>query len=181
MKLGWREQIQKLIPSVRIPYSNYILIAILILGFILRVYKINSLPLYGDELTIVYDSYSILKTGRDQTGEFLPLTLKMGAGRPAGYVYVSIPFVAMFGPNIWGVRGLSVLSGLGIIILMYFLSKKIFSEKVGLTASFLTSISLWDIYLSRAGFEAHFALFLTLFGVVLFLYKKYIFMAILLV
>ena len=179
MKLGWKEQIQKLIPSVRIPYSNYILIAILILGFILRVYKINSLPLYGDELTIVYDSYSILKTGRDQTGEFLPLTLKMGAGRPAGYVYASIPFVAMFGPSIWGVRGLSVLSGLGIIILMYFLSKKIFSEKVGLTASFLTSISLWDIYLSRAGFEAHFALFLTLFGVVLFLYKKYVPMAIL--
>ncbi|MDP3013992.1 MAG: hypothetical protein Q8M92_07110, partial [Candidatus Subteraquimicrobiales bacterium] len=44
-------------------------------------------------------------------------------------------------------------------------------------ASFLASISLWDIYLSRGGFEAHFALFLSLFGTVLFLYKKYIPMA----
>ena len=126
---------------------------------------------------MVYDSYSVMLTGKDQTGEFLPLTFKMGAGRPAGYVYGSIPFVYLFGPSVWGVRGLSFVSGLGIIILMYFLGKKIFNEKVGLMSSLLASASLWDIYLSRAGFEAHFALFLTLFGVVLFLYHKYIPMA----
>lgn len=152
--------------------------AIVLLGFFIRAYKISSLPLYGDELTIVYDSYSILKTGKDQTGEFLPLTLKMGAGRPAGYVYASIPFVAIFGPSVWGVRGLSLLSGLGIIILMYFLGKKLFNQKIGLTSSLLTSISLWDIYLSRGGFEAHFALFLALLGIVTFLNKKYVVWAI---
>ncbi len=133
--------------------------------------------MYGDELTIGLDSYSLLKTGTDQTGERLPLTFKMGAGRPAGYVYGSIPFVALFGPTEWGVRSLSLISGLGIIILMYFLGKKLLSDSVGLWASFLTSASLWDIYLSRAGFEAHFALFLALFSIVLFLYKKYIPMA----
>ena len=62
---------------------------------------------------------------------------------------------------------------------MYFLGKKLLGDKVGLWASFLASISLWDIYLSRGGFEAHFALFLSLFGVVMFLYKKYIPMAVL--
>src|SRR3990167_1338915 len=144
MKLGWREKIQKLSPSAKLPYSNYILIAILILGFFIRLYKINSLPLYGDELTMVYDSYSVLKTGMDQTGELLPLTFKMGAGRPAGYVYGSIPFVYLFGPSVWGVRGLSLASGMGIIILMYFLGKKLFDEKTGLFASFLASVSLWD-------------------------------------
>lgn len=157
--------------------SIIILIAILFLGLFLRIYKISSMPLYGDELTMVYDSYSLLKTGKDQTGAVLPLTFRMGAGRPAGYVYFSIPFVAIFGPSVWGVRSLSLISGLGIIILMYFLGKKLFNEKTGLIASFLASISLWDIYLSRAGFEAHFALFLALFGVVMFLYKKYIPMA----
>lgn len=178
MKSEWLLKIQKLIPLRRIPlFTNYILLAILILGFIVRAYKINSLPLYGDELTIVYDSYSVLKTGMDQTGESFPLTFKMGAGRPAGYVYGSIPFVYAFGPSVWGVRGLSFASGMGIIILMYFLGKKMFNEKVGLMSSLLASASLWNIYLSRAGFEAHFALFLTLFGVVMFLYKKYILMA----
>ncbi len=134
--------------------------------------------MYGDELTIVYDSYSLLKTGMDQTGERLPITFKMGAGRPAGYVYGSIPFVALFGPTEWGVRGLSFLSGMGIVLIMYFIGKKLFDNNVGLWASFLTSISLWDIYLSRAGFEAHLALFLSLLGVVSFLYKKYIPMAV---
>lgn len=110
----------------------------------------------------------------DQTGKAWPLTFRMGAGRPAGYVYGTIPFVATFGLNAWGVRALSLFSGLGIIILMYFLGKKLFSEKIGLLASFLTSISLWDIYLSRGGFEAHFALFLSLLGIVSFLNKKYI-------
>lgn len=172
-----KRRIQRLIPSKKLPFSNYILIAIILLGFFVRAYKISSLPLYGDELTIVYDSYSLLKTGMDQTGQAWPLTFKMGAGRPAGYVYGSIPFVAVFGPSVWGVRGLSFLSGLGIIVLMYFFGKKLFNEKAGLWASFLASISMWDIYLSRGGFEAHFALFLATFGVVMFLYKKYIPMA----
>lgn len=158
--------------------SILILFGILLLGFMLRIYKISELPLYGDELTMVYDSYSLLKTGKDQTGATLPLTFRMGAGRPAGYIYFSIPFVALFGPGVWGVRCLSLISGLGIIVLMYFLGKKLFNEKVGLIASFLSSISLWDIYLSRAGFETHFALFLTLLGIVTFLYGKYIPMSI---
>jgi len=93
----------------------FLIFAILILGFILRVYKISSLPLYGDELTITYDSYSLLKTGKDQTGEAFPLTFKMGAGRPPGYVYFSIPFVAIFGPSVWGEWGLSVVSGTFLI------------------------------------------------------------------
>jgi len=158
--------------------SLLILFVILLLGFVLRIYKISELPLYGDELTMVYDSYSILKTGKDQTGTVFPLTFKMGAGRPAGYIYFSIPFVAMFGPGVWGERSLSLVSGLGIIVLMYFLGKKLFNEKVGLIASCLASISLWDIYLSRAGFETHFALFLALLGIVAYLYKKYILMSI---
>lgn len=149
-----------------------LLIAIIAIGLFIRVYGISEVPLYGDELTMAYDSYSILKTGRDATGEFLPLTFKMGAGRPGGYIYASLPFVALFGPSALGVRSLSVLSGLGMIILMYFLGKKIFSEKVGIFASFMASLSPWDVYLSRGGFEAHFALFLATFGIVAFLYVR---------
>jgi len=148
------------------------------LGFLLRIYRISTLPMYGDELTMVYDTYSILKTGRDATGQAFPLTFKMGAGRPAGYIYASVPFVYLFGPTELGIRSLSILSSLGIIVLMYFLGKKLFGEKVGFIASFVASISLWDIYLSRGGFEAHFALFLALLGITSFLYRKYIFWAI---
>lgn len=151
-----------------------VLLIIIIFGLILRIVDINNNPkaLYGDELTMVYDSYSLLKTGHDQLGDFLPLTFKMGAGRPAGYVYASIPFVALFGPSALGVRFLSILSGLGIIFLTYFLGKRWFGSGVGLAAAGLMAISPWDINLSRGGFEAHFALFLTLLGIWAFMSAK---------
>ncbi len=148
--------------------------AILFVGFLLRAFLITSSPpsLYGDELTITLDAYSLLKTGYDQLGNFLPLTFPMGAGRPAGYVYASIPFIATLGPTALGVRALSILSGLGIILLIYFIGKKLLSEKVGLIAAGITAVSPWDISLSRGGFEAHFALFLALLGIYLFLLAK---------
>lgn len=150
-----------------------ILLSIILIGLILRVLFVNSSPpLYGDELTIVLDAYSLLKTGHDQLGNFLPLTFQMGAGRPAGYVYFSIPFVAVFGPTALGVRGLSLLSGIGIILIIFFLTKKLFSEKVGLVAAGILAVSPWDIALSRGGFEAHFALFLALLGVYSFIKAK---------
>lgn len=144
--------------------TRIILIIILIIGLFLRVVNIDNNPpaLYGDELTIGLDAYSLLHTGQDQLGNRFPLTFPMGAGRPAGYVYFSIPFVAIFGPTPMGIRGLSIVSGLGIILLLYYIGRKLFSQKVGLVASAITTFSIWDISLSRGGYEAHFALFLTL-------------------
>lgn len=150
------------------------LAAVIFLGLLLRIIFINTNPpsLYGDELTITLDAYSLLKTGHDQLGNFLPLTFPMGAGRPAAYVYAAIPFVALFGPTAQGARALSVFSGLGIILLIYLIGKKLFSEKLGLFASAIAAVSPWDISLSRGGFEAHFALFLTLLGIYAFILAK---------
>jgi 4-amino-4-deoxy-L-arabinose transferase-like glycosyltransferase len=147
--------------------KSWPIIAILLLGLILRVIYLSSSPiaLYGDELTMVYDTYSILHTAHDQTGAFLPITFTMGSGRPAGYVYGSIPFVALFGPSALGVRGLSVISGLGIILLIFLLGRTWFSTRIGLWAALFTAISPWDLTLSRGGFETHFGLFLTLLGI----------------
>ncbi len=152
--------------------SILVLFGILLLGFLLRVYKITTLPMYGDELTTVYDTYSVLKTGHDQLGNFLPITFQMGAGRPAGYIYFSIPFVAIFGPTALGVRSLSILSGLGMIVIMYFLGKRLFNQNTGFIAAFLIAISPWDLSLSRGGFEAHFALMLAILGLLFFLMAK---------
>lgn len=151
---------------------SWFLLLIVIFGSLIRFYRISANSLYGDELTMVYDTYSILKTGKDQTGEVLPITFRMGAGRQGGYIYFSLPFVALFGPTAQGERALSVLSGLGIIILIFLLTKRLFNEKIGLIASLLTAISPWDVSLSRGGFEAHFALFLALLGTYLFIIAR---------
>lgn len=150
------------------------LIGIILIGFLIRFVNIANNPpsLYGDELTMVYDSYSLLETGKDQTGQSYPLTFSMGAGRPAGYVYGSIPFVAFFGPTELGVRALSIFSGIGIIILLFYIGRKLFSEKVGIVAAVVAAFSPWDISISRGGFEAHFALMLALAGIYFFIEAK---------
>ena len=152
--------------------TTILLAAITILGFLLRVYKVAEVPMYGDELTLAQDAYSILRTGKDQTGESFPLTFSMRGGSPPGYVYLSIPRVWIFGPTELGVRAASIASGVAIILLMYLLGRKLFSSDVGIFAAFLSAVSPWGINLSRGGFETNAALFFTLAGVVLFLYSK---------
>lgn len=154
--------------------SSIALILILALAFFLRIVNISNNPpaLYGDELTLTYDAYSILKTGHDQTGAFLPLTFTLSEGRPPGYVYFTLPFIAIFGPTALGVRLLSVLSGVGIVLVVYLLTKHFFRQKTALLAALLMAISPWDLSLSRGGFETHFALFLSLLGIVSFVKAK---------
>lgn len=147
------------------------IILIVLLGLLLRFINIDSNPksMYGDSLTLVYDAYSILRTGKDQTGQFLPLYFSMGGGRPALYIYATIPFVALFGPTALAARSVSILSGIGIIILLYLTCKQLFSRKVGLTVALLASLTPWELSLSRGAFESHFALFLSLLGLYCFL------------
>lgn len=146
--------------------STILLLAILFIASFLRFYEITDNPkaMYGDELTLVYDAYSILKTGHDQKGNFLPLVFSLGGGRPGGYVYATVPFVAIFGPTALAARMVSVLSGIGIVLLLYFIGKRLLSEKVGLAISAVAALNPWELSLSRGPFETHFAFFLTLFG-----------------
>lgn len=158
------------ITKFRLSNIYLVLIIIVALAFFLRVINIQNNPksMYGDSLTLVYDAYSILKTGHDQKGEYLPLVFSLGGSRPPLYVYATLPFVALFGPSEIAARSVSVLSGIGIIILMFFIGKVLLDSKLGLIASALVALSSWDLSLSRGAFETHFALFLALFGVYAF-------------
>lgn len=154
--------------------KTLLLVLILLLGFTLRFVNLSNNPpaLYGDELTISLDSKSLFQTGKDQMGESFPLLFSMGAGRLPVYVYSSIPFVALFQDNALGVRTLSAISGVLLVFLTYLIGRKLISENVGLFSSFLMAISTWDISLSRGGFEAHFALTVSVLGIFFYIKGK---------
>lgn len=156
--------------------TTFVLIVILSAAAFLRFYQIDTNPkaMYGDSLTGVYDAYSIYKTGHDQKGNFLPLVFSLGGGRPGGYIYASVPFAALFGPTALASRMVSVLSGIGIVFLLYLLGKKLFSINVGLVIAAIAALNPWELSLSRGPFESHFALFLTLLGFYFFIlgFKK---------
>jgi len=107
------------------------LLAIIILAVILRFYKLNTNPpgLYWDEAAFGYDAYSILKTGKDHHGVFLPLFFEsFGDWKLPVYHYLLVPSIAAFGLNEFAVRFPSALLGTLTVLLTYFLTKKLFSQ-----------------------------------------------------
>ena len=153
--------------------SWILLLAIVIIAFVLRFYKVAEDPpsLNWDEVSIGYNAYSVLKTGHDEWGQFLPVHFKSyGEYKLPAQIYASIPAIAIFGLNEFGVRITPVIYGTLTILLLYFLAKEMFdNEFVALTSSFLLAISPWHIQLTRASFESSFSVFWVVLGVWLFI------------
>lgn len=70
-----------------------ILFAIVVIASILRLFHLSQVPvsLFGDELDVGYQAYSILKTGRDYSGNYMPLHLQsLAEWRTPLYLYSAV-------------------------------------------------------------------------------------------
>lgn len=159
-------------------FNKNILFLILIICFFLftRFYKISEIPpsVYWDEASIGYNAYSILKTGRDEWGDFLPIHFRaFGEFKLPVFIYSTIPFVKLFGLNEFSIRLSSVLFSLGVVILTYLVAKKIYGDFIiALLSSFFMSISPWFFIFSRTGYEATAGLFFYLLAILIFFFKN---------
>jgi 4-amino-4-deoxy-L-arabinose transferase-like glycosyltransferase len=152
--------------------ENKILIVILILAAVLRLWRLGSIPpsLTQDEAALGYNAYSILETGRDEYGKFLPIIFKsFGDYKPGLYVYADVPFVATLGLNEVSTRLPSAFAGIISVYLVYLICNKLFQEKFALIAAFVSALNPWLIYYSRGAWETNFSLMFTLGGIYLFL------------
>ncbi|OGY16751.1 MAG: hypothetical protein A2784_04680 [Candidatus Chisholmbacteria bacterium RIFCSPHIGHO2_01_FULL_48_12] len=160
------------------------IILILLLAAGLRLVQLGQNPpgLYWDEVSLGYNAYSILTTGRDEHGEFLPLTRFKAFGdyKPPGYIYATVPSIALFGLNEFSVRFPSALAGVIMVWLMYLLVKELFPVHLGgvqghprgvqvaTLAALILAISPWHVQLSRVAFEAMLAAAFNLAGIYFF-------------
>lgn len=153
-------------PKFLVPLLVFLVV---VLGFILRINQVTEVPpsLNWDEVSIGYNAYSVLKTGRDEWGQLLPIFFKSyGEYKLPVQIYGSIPAIAIFGLNDFGVRSTPVIYGTLTVLLMFFLGRALFKNKyIGLISAFLLAISPWHIHLTRGSFESSFALFWLSFGV----------------
>lgn len=144
------------------------------IGGIFRFYKLSSYPvsLSMDEAAIGYNAYSILKTGKDEHGEKLPLAFtSVGDYKPPVDVYLTVPSVALFGLSEFSVRfPVALLSVLSVVVFILILRELKFSWFSATAGGFWLAISPWHVYFSRASFEAITALFFLLLGLLLILY-----------
>jgi 4-amino-4-deoxy-L-arabinose transferase-like glycosyltransferase len=142
--------------KIKIRPETFLLILIIFFAAILRIYKLDKIPngFTSDEAQIGYDAYSILKTGRDHHGKFLPFYPEgFTWGINPIFIYSLIPFIKIFDLSVFSIRFVSALWGILIVIGTFFLGKEIFNEKVGLISSFLVSISPWALQYSRIAWE----------------------------
>lgn len=153
--------------------KKLILVAIIVLAFVLRFYRLNSYPaLNADEASIGYDAYSLIQTGHDQHGNSWPVDFQsFNDYKPGLYVYIVLPFVKILGLSEWAVRIPNALIGVASVYLIYLLIKELFGkekEVLALLGALFLAISPWHIHFSRGGWEANTATFFLMVGVLFF-------------
>ena len=135
--------------------KNIILLLILVLAAVLRLtdIKINPPALNQDEAVSAYDAYCLGKTMHDHHGNFCPVVLQSFNDWTSPTVtYLSIPFIKVFGLNIFGTRFPVALLGIFTVWLLFLFLMEIGLEKSNaLFGSFLLAIIPWHITATRWG------------------------------
>ena len=157
-----------------------ILLAILLVAFCLRFYKLGQVPmaLSQDETSIGYNAYSILQTGKDEYGKVWPLYFKaFGEYKSPVYIYLTAISIKLFGLNAYAVRFPSALFGLMTVFIIYLLVKELFKNsatgsKLSVLSCLLLAINPWHLHYSRTAFEVTLAVFFIAFGWLLLSKKK---------
>lgn len=148
-------------------------IVITILGGFLRFYKITQNPpsLTGDEISFGYSAYSVLKTGRDEYGKFMPLVFEsVGDYKNPLPAYSMVLSIKLFGLTDFAVRFPNALMGtISIPIFFLFLLDIFKKKKIALIGSFMLSISAWHIFYSRFAYETLTASLFVLLGIWFFI------------
>lgn len=139
-------------------YYLTIILIIFTLAAFLRFSYLSDYPLGAnpDELSNIYDGYSISKTGADRWGQKYPTILR-GLGendnRPPMYAWLVASSMKVFGKSITAGRFPAAFIGILSIILLFFVAKRIGGQLFGLIAIFFAAISPWHIFYSRYGLE----------------------------
>lgn len=157
--------------------QSLILITILLIAFVTRFWGLGLAPVSPnwDEASLGYNAYSILKTGKDEWGNFLPSIFPaFGDYKLPVYIYASVPVIAIFGLNTFSTRLVSALSGVIAVYGIYLLTNLIFKQakrsfnykgfNAGIFSALILSLLPWHIFLSRLALEANLGLSLYLFG-----------------
>lgn len=154
-------------------WASVILSFLVILSIGLFFFKINRVPrcLNADEASVAYNAYSILKTGADEYGKFLPLRLKaFGDNRLPLLTYLDIPWVATLGLNETAARMANFPFVILFPVVVFFLAKELFNNKLaGVMAATFAAFSVGLQSLGRQTHEAYATAFLVTLATYFFL------------
>ena len=151
-----------------------ILFIVFLLAFILRVYRLSSVPpsLNWDEAASAYNAYTIRNWAKDEWGNTLPLVFKsFRDDKHPVHIYLTANTYIFLGVNDFTTRLPSAFIGSITVVFLYLLGKHLFKSKLaGLYSSILLCFSMYHVFYSRGLWEANFALGFLVIGLAVFYY-----------
>ncbi|WP_099469121.1 ArnT family glycosyltransferase [Konateibacter massiliensis] len=161
------EKINKLIKE----HQSVVVIALMIIGSLARLLYLGSYPggVSQDEAFSAYDAYSLANYGIDCFGYHFPVyNTTWGSGMSALYSWLSIPWIKLFGLNMWTIRLSQAILGILSLFVLYLLMKKVTNDKIALITLLLFAISPWHIVMTRWGLDSATTPAFLLFGLYFF-------------
>ena len=156
--------------------SKQLLVLILIIGIavFMRFFRLDSAPsgFQQDEISQAYNSFSLINTGHDRYGQYLPILFRsFGSYQPPVYTYVSTIPILLLGNTVFAARFLSAFAGVVVVIATYFILLTWTEEKhkhaPAMFSAFMVAISPWAIHFSRRSIEANLGLAFFLIAILL--------------
>ncbi len=117
--------------------------------------------LNADEAANAFDAYSILKTGKDQYGNFMPLRFKsFGDYKLPLFTYFAVPFIRIFGLTETGIRMVNFPFVLLFPVIIFLLTQELFNKKnISLLAAFFSAFAPGLQLLGRQAHEGYMTVF----------------------
>jgi hypothetical protein len=112
---------------------------IVLIGFLVRFYGVLTFPILHDEIDSILEG--VRKTRASLIDFFFKASLEHCLGITPLYFWVERIFVEIFGENNIGLRFFPLLSGIFTPILVYFVIKKYFNEKIAILSAFFVTFS----------------------------------------
>lgn len=146
----------------------------IVIAILFRFYNNPIVPpsLNWDEASFGYNAYSIIKTGKDEFGNTMPLYFRsLDDNKLPVYEYLTVISVSLFGLNDFAVRFPSAVLGVGTVILTGILLYIVTNNSwIAWLSALLLAILPWHIQFSRMAAEANSGLFFLVAGVTAFCY-----------
>ena len=148
--------------------ESRILFIILLVAFLVRFYNFNFPYFTSDEAQLSVRAHSLATTGKDELGRPFPLLFNSLTDYKLPVTsYLTAIGAKLFGKNDFGVRIPFILIGVGIVFLIYQISKNLTDKKeFGIFVSLLAALSPPLILLSRVPNQ----IILLIFGFLLLFY-----------
>lgn len=123
--------------------ENQLLLLIVIVGFFLRIYKLDFQSVWIDEI------FSLIHG--DPTKSYMEIYrfIRLYDPHPPLYYFSLHFFFELFGESTFAARFLSVLYGVGGMISVFFLTKELFNKKTALIATLLVAVNIFHISYSQ--------------------------------